>query len=126
MANSKTIRMKGLIRTSFAAIAAACCWAGFAHAAQEFSCTGPESVTGKVIGPTTLAIAGFACTGAPAPYNRLPQAAGGAPFVVVNFKARDAVLKTGDMVTLKGHFSVASDPDHHIDYVIVTDAELAN
>lgn len=104
----------------------ACC--STADAAQEFACTGPDALTGKAIGPTTLSISGFACEGAPAPYNALGDRASAhaaAPFVVVDFKAPAPPIKTGDMVTLKGHFYVVADPDHHIDYVVVTDAELA-
>ncbi len=107
-----------------ALVAVAC--SSTAHAAQEFSCTGPDSLTGKAIGPTTLTISGFACAGAPAPYNAVgDKARGPAPFVVLNFKAPAPAIKTGDTVTVKGHFSVVADPDHHLDYVVVTDAELA-
>jgi hypothetical protein len=104
--------------------------AGSATAAQEFACTAPDSVTGKAIGPTTLVTPRFACAGAPAPYNALGDKGAGpahnAPFVVVNFKGPAPSVKTGDLVTLKGHFSVVDDPEHHIDYVVVTDAELVN
>src|SRR3954469_7072310 len=87
---------------------------GPAQAAQEFSCTGPDTLTGKAIGPTTLSIPGFECAGAPQPYAALGDRAAGtagqtarrAPFVVVNFKNPAPVVKTGDSVTLKGHFSV--------------------
>src|SRR3954471_5038578 len=83
---------------------------GPAQAAQEFSCTGPDSLTGKAIGPTTLSVPGFECAGAPKPR---------APFIVVNFKRPEPVVKTGDTVTVKGHFSVVLDPAQQMDYVIV-------
>lgn len=130
--------MNRIIPALFACIATACA-AGPAQAAQEVSCTGPETVTGKALGPTTLSVSGFECAGAPQPYNalgdraasqsapdRLAQAARHTPFVVVNFKAPPPVLKTGDTVTLKGRFSVVLDPDHQLDYVVVSDAEVAN
>ena len=110
-----------------------------AQAAQEISCTGPDSVTGKALGPTTLAISGFECAGAPQPYNalgdraagpgasdRLAQAARRAPFVVLDFRGPPPAIKTGDTVTLKGKFSVVLDPDHQLDYVVVTEAQLVN
>jgi hypothetical protein len=113
------------------ATAALLCLASSAQAAEEFSCTGPDSVSGKAIGPTTMRLSGFACPGAPAPYNALgdragqaaPQASRTAPFVVVNFKARSETLKTGDTVVVKGHFSVVTDPDHQLNYVVISDAE---
>ncbi len=120
-------------------LAAIVCGAGSAHAAQEFSCTAPDSITGKALGPTTLAVTGFECAGAPAPANalgdkavnqtaldRLAQAARRAPFVVVDFKAPPPAIKAGDMVTVKGHFSVVLDPDHQMNYVVVSDAQIAN
>jgi hypothetical protein len=105
-----------------------------AQAAQEFSCNGPDTLTGKAIGPTTLSVSGFECAGAPQPYNALGdrataasgQAARRAPFVVVNFKRPEPAVKVGDTVTLKGHFSVVLDPAQQMDYVVVSDAELSN
>lgn len=110
-----------------------------AWAAQEIACTGPDTVTGKALGPTTLSVTGFECAGAPQPYNalgdratsqatpdRLAQAARRAPFVVLDFKGPPPAIKTGDTVTLKGHFSVVLDADHQMNYVVVTEAQLAN
>lgn len=105
-----------------------------AQAAQEFSCTGPDTLTGKALGPTTLSISGFSCAGAPEPYNALgdkasaaaSQTAHRAPFVVMNFKAPAPTIKTGDMVTVKGRFSVTLDPAQQMSYVTVDGAELAN
>lgn len=121
------------------ALAVAFCSMGRAEAAQEFSCTGPDSITGKALGPTTLAVTGFECAGAPAPANalgdkaasqaaadRMAQAARRAPFVVVDFKAPPPAIKTGDTVTVKGKFSVVLDPDHQMNYVVVSDAQIAN
>lgn len=127
-AKGKVIAMK---QTTFLAAAALLGLAGSAQAAQEFSCTGPASVSGKAVGPTTMRLSGFECAGAPAPYNALgdragqaaPQAARTAPFVVINFKARNETLKTGDTVTVKGQFSVVADPDRQLNYVIASDAE---
>jgi hypothetical protein len=106
---------------------------GPAQAAQEFSCVGPDTITGKAIGPTTLSVAGFECAGAPQPYNALgdraagtaSQAARRAPFVVVNFKAPAPTVKPGDTVTLKGRFSIVLDPAQQMDYVVVDAAEIA-
>jgi len=113
------------------ASAALLCLASSAQAAQEFSCTGPASVSGKAIGPTTMRLSGFECPGAPQPYNALGDRAGqdatqasrAAPFVIVNFKARSETLKTGATVVVKGQFSVVADPDHQLNYVVISDAE---
>jgi hypothetical protein len=119
------------------AVAAGLCWVGPAEAAQEFSCTGPQTVTGKAIGPTTLTVAGFECAGAPQPFNALgdraasqgasvPQSVRRAPFVVADFKGPAPAIKVGDTVTLKGQFSVVADSDHQLDYVVISGAEIVN
>jgi hypothetical protein len=126
--------MNALIPAALFATILAVASIGPAEAAQEFSCTGPETITGKAIGPTTLSVAGFACVGAPETDNALgdrataasSQAARRAPLVVVNFKRPEPVVKVGDTVTLKGHFSVVLDPAQQMDYVVISDAEIAN
>ena len=132
----KTTRMKALLPATLFATGLILAVIGPAQAAQEFSCTGPESITGRAVGPTTLSVSGFECAGAPQPHNALGdhaasqgasnQVARRAPFVVVNFKAPAPAIKTGDTVTLKGHFSVVLDAAQQMDYVVVDAAELAN
>jgi hypothetical protein len=129
--------MHVLIPAALFAVAVAFC--SPAQAAQEVSCTGPASITGKAIGPTTLAVSGFECAGAPQPYNalgdraanqssadRLAQAARRAPFVVLDFKGPPPAFKTGDAVTVKGTFSVVLDADHQMNYVVVSGAQVGD
>ncbi len=123
--------MKALLPAALFAFVVA---ASSAQAAQEYSCTGPDTITGKALGPTTLSVSGFACAGAPEPYNALgdkaaaaaSQTAHRAPFVVVNFKAPAPTIKLGDTVTLKGRFSIVLDTAQQMNYVVVDGAEVAN
>jgi hypothetical protein len=112
---------------------------GAAQAAEDYSCVGPGSVTGKVINPTTIITPGFICEGAPFPYvalgdqaptgstfNRYSHRTPPAPLVTVQFKSPTAVMKVGDTVTLKGHFFLVLDPERHLDYLTVKNAEIVD